>query len=333
MPATATPPTILPESRAIRVGIVLLFAFHAWAVTVGWRSSALPGQEFRQTQTAITALFIQRDHNFDLAYPTPVLGKPWSVPFEFPLYQWAVAGLSTAVGCPLHEAGRAVSLVCFYLCLPAVWLLLGRLGAPPLARWIVLGLMLTCPIYIFYVRAFLIETMALMFGLWFLAAFVAAVADRRVPWLMVANVAGIGAGLVKVTTLIVYLLPAAAVSLVWLWRDRPRPGAGAGAFVRTAGWIAAATAGPLAATWWWTRLADSIKALNPSGSYFVSTELAGYTFGTWAVRLTPDTWSGQWRLVAANVASLPVLLVLAALWLAGGAGRWRRWVSVPLPLA
>ena len=72
--------------------------------------------------------------------------------------------------------------------------------------------MLTCPLYIFYARAFLIETMALMFSVWFLQGFIAAVTQRSPFWLLVVNVAGLGAGLVKVTTFMLYLLPAAILS-------------------------------------------------------------------------------------------------------------------------
>ena len=69
--------------------------------TLGWKSLNLPGCEFRQTQTAVSAFFIQREHNFSLAYPTPVLGKPWSIPLEFPLYQWTVVVVSDGLGVAL----------------------------------------------------------------------------------------------------------------------------------------------------------------------------------------------------------------------------------------
>ena len=177
-----------------------LTAFALWGIAGGWRNRSLPGNAFRQTQTAITALFVQREHNFSLAYPTPVLGKPWSVPFEFPLYQWTVAVVSDTTGLGLIKCGRLVSAVCFFLGLPALWLLLGRMGLPWVRRAVAMGMVLTCPLLIFYARAFLIETMALMFALWFLAAFVAAVEKRSIGWLVVANVAGMGAGLVTVTT-------------------------------------------------------------------------------------------------------------------------------------
>ena len=46
---------------------------------------------FRQTQTAITAYYLaQNDLSLSslLFYETPVLGYPWQIPMEFPLYQY-----------------------------------------------------------------------------------------------------------------------------------------------------------------------------------------------------------------------------------------------------
>jgi hypothetical protein len=226
MPDLSQPAPDRREATIAAVVFGLLLGFHVWGVSVGWNNGNLPGNDFRQTQTAMTALFVQREHNFALAYPTPVLGKPWSIPFEFPLYQWTVVVVSDATGMPLTQAGRAVSAGCFYLALPAAWLLLGRLGLGRSRRLVVLGMVVTCPLYVFYARAFLIETMALMFSLWFLHAFVTAVERRSWGWLVVANVAGVGAGLVKVTTFMLYLMPAG----IWAapGRDREeRDGAGA----------------------------------------------------------------------------------------------------------
>ncbi len=59
-------------------------------------------------------------------------------------------------------------------------MLLRRLGLRRTHQAIVLSLVLTCPLYIFYSRAFLIETMALMFGGWYLAALHESVARRSV---------------------------------------------------------------------------------------------------------------------------------------------------------
>jgi hypothetical protein len=128
---------------------VIVFVTHLFLATRQWSAGQLRGHEFRQAQTALTTLFIQRENNFSLAYPTPVLGKPWSIPMEFPLYEWTVASVGKATHLPVVEAGRLVTLVCFYLTLPALYLLLGQLGLPPPHRLAGLCLVLTCPLYIF----------------------------------------------------------------------------------------------------------------------------------------------------------------------------------------
>ena len=164
-----------PADRTLffaRAAFLALLISHVGFSLVGWSHGLLPGQEFRQTQTAISSLFIQRESNFALSYPTPILGKPWSAPMEFPLYQWAVVGVSNLTKLPLAPSARVVSLASFYLIFPALFLLLGRSGVRPAHRWIALSVILLGPIYVFYSRAFMIESMALMASVWFLAALV-----------------------------------------------------------------------------------------------------------------------------------------------------------------
>ncbi|MDP2137545.1 MAG: glycosyltransferase family 39 protein [Candidatus Didemnitutus sp.] len=326
MPSTALNP---PGPGRAEVALTVLFflaslAFHHWGSAVGWQSKNLPGGEFRQAQTALSTYFIQRDDDYSLAYPTPVLGKPWSIPMEFPLYQWTVARLSSATGWDLTKTGRTVSLACFYLTLPAIFLLLGRLGLTGLQRLVVLGLVLTCPLYIYYGRAFLIETMALLFSAWFLLAFLRAVENRSAGWLVLANLFGVGAGLVKVTTFMLFLMPAGLVALSWLWSARPVPGAARwrpGA--ELAGWIAAATAIPFGVTLGWIRFADSVKRLNPSARFLQSDNLTDFNFGTMANRFSAETGLQHWQTISQAVVWPPVLLLGAILfWALPTRRRW-----------
>lgn len=328
-----TPDNAVPSAARKSVAALVFFglclAFHLWGTSVGWQSQQMPGNEFRQSQTAITAYYVQQDNDFSLAYPLPVLGKPWSIPFEFPLYQWTVVVVSNATGMPLVQAGRAVSWVCFYLALPPLWLLLGRLGLGRPARWVAMGVVLTCPLYVFYARAFLIETMALMFTLWFSWSFFQAVEKRNYGWLVAANLAGIGAGLVKVTTFMVYLAPAGVISLVWLWRARPQASQPANTWpgvVRLAAWCAATAALPMAATMAWMRFADHVKAQNPSGLQFLSSALHEYTFGNWKIRTDPELWAWHWRVQVTNLAPAYVLVIFAVLALLV-ARRWWGWIA------
>jgi hypothetical protein len=314
-------PASEPAAARIRPAwVIVLFlaaaGFHLWGATHGWHHADLIGNEFRQTHTAISAYHIQRDRDFSLAYPVPVMGKPWSVPSEFPLYQWTVVLVSDTFRLPLQESGRLVSLLCFYLSLPAVFLLLRRAGLRPVLCLIPVSLILACPLYIFYARAFLIETMALMFGLWYAVALARGAEHRSIGWLVVINLAGLGAGLVKVTTFLVFVGPAFLWSLVLLWRAWPRAGrSGWGSLLRTLGWLAAAHAVPFAATLWWIHFADAIKALNPTGYYLRSDQLRAWNFG-YGKHLDPETWRLTWQTFSQQIIWPPVLLLAAAAWLA-----------------
>jgi hypothetical protein len=293
--------------------VILLFcgllAFNGWGASVGWRNLNLPGVEFRQTQTAISALFIQRDHDFSLAYPTPVLGKPWSVPMEFPLYQWLVVVLSDRTGLDLTQAGRTVSVVCFYLTIPAVFLLLASWIPNWQRRLLVLSVVLSSPFYIFYSRSFLMETMALMGSVWFLVGYVRWLRTGRWPWLLVANIFGSIAGLVKVTTFMLYLAPAAGWTGWILWQCRPA----ANGIHRGNVWTivkrgAVATAVPFVLTLVWLHYADATKALNPASQFLLSSNLSGYHFGTARTRFSREVWQGHWRIMAHVVSTVPLLL-------------------------
>ena len=325
---TASAPALAPSTNPIRaswlVGLCVLAAgFNLWGVSHGWRHPNLEGVEFRQTHTAISAYYIQQDHDFSLAYPTPVMGKPWSVPMEFPLYQWTVVLLSDATHLPLQESGRLVSVLCFYGSLAALFLLLRWLGLRPVFCLIPLSLVLACPLYIFYSRAFLIETMALMFSLWYAVGLTRGAANRFGWWLLVVNLAGIGAGLVKVTTFLVFIALALVWSLVLLWRAWPRAGQpGWARFWRMVGWLAAAHAVPFAVTLWWLRFADAVKSLNATGSYLRSDQLRSWNFG-YGKHLDPATWRPIWQTISEQVIWPPVLIVvvLAGLFLDRRRGR------------
>ena len=325
MPAKPTPSDAF-EAKLIFGLFALTIAFGLWAVSVGWTNPNLYGNEFRQTQTAISAQFIQRDHNFSLAYPTPILGKPWSIPFEFPLYQWAVAVTSNATGWSLAASGRGVAAFCFYAGLPALFLLLRRLGLQSKHGLIVLSLIITCPLYIFYARAVLIETMALMFGLWYLAALVKTMERRNWSWLVLVNIAGIGAGLVKVTTFLVFLMPAFACSLGWLWKSLPRrEKAGCSAFSRTLLWLVSSHALAFATTLWWLHFSDGVKLLNPNSVIFTSANLTTYNFGI-GHRLDPATWGQHWKIISQEITP-PVLLIAGGLVAIFFARHWWREIG------
>ncbi len=267
------------ESRLL-VGLFLVaLAYSLHGVTYHWTKGFLSGHEFRQTQTALITHYIDRDDNFSLLYETPLVGKPWvSILMEVPLYEWAVVGLSRATGLPHFVAARSVSAACFYLSLPALYLLLGRFGLPRPRRLLVLALVLCAPVYIYYSRAFLIDAMAFMFSAWWLLAFVRTMDERRWPWLVLATVAGTGAALVKSATFAVWLLPGAAYGAWLLWRDL-RTRTGWRAPVRTVAWGLATVVVALGALRAWIAYTDPIKAAHASAWIFTSKTLSQGNWG------------------------------------------------------
>src|SRR5262245_3990911 len=87
------------------LALALLVAAFSLSIAVYYSGQPLLEYEsFRQTQTALTVYWMIHDAwRFD--YETPVLGYPWSVPFEFPIYQSLVALISSSLGVSIDRVG------------------------------------------------------------------------------------------------------------------------------------------------------------------------------------------------------------------------------------
>lgn len=281
------------EDRILIAVFVCALLTHVWLVTRNWSVGFMLLHEFRQTQTALISHFIDREDNFSLLYEVPIVGKPWiSVLLEVPFYEWSVVLVQRWTGWPLVVAARSVSLVCFYLTLPALWWLLGRLGLTRPRRLLALGLVLVSPVYIFYTRAVLMESMVLMCCAWFLVGYLAMMEHRRWTWFLLATVAGAGAALIKSATFAVWLIPAAAYSAWQLWRDL-RAWKSWSAPLLTVFWGIAGVIVPLGLLSLWIRLTDPIKATHASAWIFTSANLSLDNWGlnNIAARFSAATWS------------------------------------------
>jgi hypothetical protein len=275
------------------------------------------GHSFRQFQTALTARYLVRD-GFKLDYETPVLGPPWSIPMEFPLYQYAVAAVVRLTGAPMEPTGRCLSMGFFWASLPAVWLLLGLWRVARETRLLALTLLLTCPLYLFYGRHFTIETTALCLGLWFLWAFAKTLRSGNPLFGLLAIVLGIGASLTKITTFFSFGLAAALLLAVEI-RQQPR------AWRRLLGWSALIMLPALVLTYLWTQHADQLKARNPLGSFLVSSKLHAFNFGQPGDRFQGNVWLKFYEVTREKLAT-EIVLTLAFVGLAL-TQRPRRWLA------
>ncbi len=320
-------------SRWTRLCFLLAVGVHFYLVTINWTWGFMLGHEFRQAQTALITEYIDKQNNFGVYYETPILGKPWAFPLEFPFYQWAVVGVKRLFEVKDYEAARTVSLGCFYAALPAFYLLLGAFGVSQARRWIFLALMMFCPVYIFYSRAFLIDPMAMMFSAWFLTAFVLMMQRRRWQWWVLCTVAGSIGALIKSLVFLVWLFPAAVYGVYCLWgavREVPR----GPAMAKTVAWGVSAVILPYGLLKWWVSFTDAIKASHPSAYIFTSEALTQGNFGTFSLesRLSLETWDALWTrwseaisfpwAVAAIVIAGLVLCPRERHWILIGSGVW-----------
>jgi len=269
---------------------------------------------FRQCQTAISVpwLAADLDPRRMLVYETPILGAPWRVPFEFPLYQWLAAIVVRLTGWPVGQSCRIVAAVFHLACLWPLWRIVRTCGGTERLWTLLASLFLLAPVLHHWSRAALIETTAVFFSLEYLAAMVAW-SRRPAPWrLAAAAAAAVPAVLVKVTTFPPFAVAAGIACLLAEW---PRYRA-AGRLVPAAVRLLPAVvplAVALACLVPWLADADAVKRLNPIAASTTSAALGAWNYGTLIQKLSPQLWVGTVLLRAVPEAiGWPGLLVLGA---------------------
>lgn len=126
---------------------------------------------FRQTQTALTSLYLLKD-GFQFDYRTPTLGYPWSIPFEFPIYQWIVAitykYIFSFINFNLDMTGRLISYLFFLGCLFPYAGVIKLFNIPIIHIKFFISTIISSSFYLFWASTFLIESTVLFFSLSFL---------------------------------------------------------------------------------------------------------------------------------------------------------------------
>lgn len=263
----------------------LALAFSFYGLTVGFSHSLYDEHSFRQTQTAITAYFLTKGGAF-FAYETPLLGPPWTIPFELPVYQWIVAKLHGLSSFSLEESGRIIGRFFFYLTLFPLYFLFRSLRMHPLSCWAGLTLYLLSPLYLFWSRTFLIESTALFFAVSYFAFFFRGWKNASPLTLLGMALCGILAGTVKVTTAFTFFLFAGLLYLsLWKspknWKETYRQNLLLALFAFGIPGIASLA---------WIQYSDLQKSLSGLAEFIRSKELEAWNFGTWAQRVSGDTW-------------------------------------------
>lgn len=271
--------------------LVLLFALVAvnalLVLGLGFTKPILEAHAFRQTQTALTIYWLLHGGPL-LAYEMPNLGFPWSLPLEFPTYQWLVALVSLA-GLPIDPAGRLVGFAFYLGCLWPLRMLLRTERFDSKTYLILAALFLGSPFYLYWSRTVMIESCAVFFDLWWLALFAAAARAERIAAGRIVTLIAVGSigALTKVTTFPGFMLIAGVLFLAVIRRSNDRRSR-----LPVLGALAAGTVLPILVTAVWVAYSDGLKAANPFGFPLISANLHEWNFGTIKQRLSLDLWQG-----------------------------------------
>jgi hypothetical protein len=289
--------TAAPNAILTNIALLVLAAgsvVYAAYIAVRYSQQApLDFYSFRQTQTAITAYWLYKE-GFKLAYETPVAGFPWSVPFEFPLYQYIVSILAKIAPISLNAAGRLVSFTFLVLCLVPARAVIRDLKLGERSFPIFTILLLSSPIYLYWGRTFMIETTAVYFSLAAISLFVKIIKQNeslgtKALFLICMSLAV----LQKATTGFPVLAILGIVYFLKSLRDLRQLDYGKEwpSFTTRRLFFALAYIGiPLALGIAWTYYTDQIKALNPLGSHLTSSALQKWNWGTINQRLSKDIY-------------------------------------------
>lgn len=289
---------------ALLLALAAAIAHAAYWFLRGIKQPIADAHQFRQTQTAITAYWLWHGGP-RFAYETPVLGYPWSIPFEFPYYQHIVATLKWC-GVPIPIGGRIVSFVFYVGILWPLWLIAGALGVSLGTYLMVAILLMSSPLYIYWSRTVMIESTALFLALCWLGLLLQFIRYGFLSDAICAIVFGILAINVKVTTFLpIGAMGAAAVLLGRLSEHAM---------------ITASLVGviPLVTAVYWIAFTDRVKRHHPLASTeLLSGLMVKWNFGTWAQRCSAQLWLG--KIEARTLADTLGFSVIPAMIAAGAA--------------
>lgn len=273
----------------------LCFSYSLY-ITIKYANQALlDNYSFRQTQTALTAYWLGKN-GFSLAYETPVAGPPWSIPFEFPIYQYIVALVSQITKCSLDATGRVVSFIFLALCLIPARAITKNLNLSNAVFYIFAALLFSSPLYLYWGRTFMIETAAVFFSIAAIKYFVDIVQAKNsfkysslfliFMILSILQKATTGLPVLAILGLVYFFL-----SIKELPSNKEENKASTSIFFIKKIMLALLYFGvPLAIGIIWTLYTDQIKTLNGLGVNLTSSSLAKWNWGTLGQRLSFDLY-------------------------------------------
>lgn len=247
---------------------------------------------FRQTQTAITAYYLaQNDLSLSslLFYETPVLGYPWQIPMEFPLYQYIGAlifkVLNIFADTKLDLVLRLESILLFFGTSFFLFKLTRITTSREVAVWTLI-LYLISPFSIEWSRDAMIEPLANFLGLAFILIFIKSLEKNNTKILLQLMTTGTLLCLTKITTAVPCYFFCFCYLLFSKNADFSKNFSKHWFFYLI---LSLACIIPLFLEFLYVHWTDTIKE-NTLGFFLTSRELNEWNFGTVTQRFTLSNW-------------------------------------------
>jgi hypothetical protein len=259
--------------------VLYFLAFLAVVVRLRNLDSPITGSyTFRTTQTAWGIRSVANGALSPFSVETPILGPPWKIPFEFPLYQMIAGFLSRFSGLSVEASGRLVSIT-FFVLSGYVLYRICRMFFSVGVSLLVYAIFLFNSHNLEYGSSVLIEYCAVFFSLagFFFALNYCQSFLRKHLFLFL--ILGSIAALIKITTSVIWIVLGTCGAL-FIYRLKVRNAVVLGS-VALASHIPAML---------WTHWADTQKSKTFYTEWLTSSNLQNWNFGTAVQRLNYTEW-------------------------------------------
>ena len=247
---------------------------------------------YRQAQTAMTALYLPQS-GFRLDYLTPIMGFPWKVPLEFPLFQWIAVLLQEMTNSDLIVCGKVINIFCHITTNIIILQIFRNRQLPISIPYTALIFYNFFPFYLVFDSVFLIDTFSLTLA--FVTVYFGSLFFKpksNVLFLLLFLVSAICTGVSKSTTFIGVLAPLMAMMMM---QELIRNGGfkKVGLVSGTSKKIVAIGLSILVAfavMYAWVVFSDTVKMDNPLAAEWTSSRTTAWNFGTIEQRLSFSNW-------------------------------------------
>jgi 4-amino-4-deoxy-L-arabinose transferase-like glycosyltransferase len=247
-------------------------------------------------------------------YQTPVLGPPWTIPFEFPVFQLTAAFIVKLGVSNIDLAGRIAALLYFYISAGFLYLICEKyLGTIPAVC--ILLFYLWSPFTILWSRNFMIDYASVAFSMGYFYYFSKWLDNgRKIIHFLLSIILAVFAYLIKVTTLPVVLIPMIYFGLKNIGSSLKKMNYQFRPYLKSnssflAGMILIFLI-PIIPFLFWLRFADALKSASEFTGVLTSASLSDWNYGTWIQKLSIQEWAVIMQRIVLKIITLPCCFFL-----------------------